>query len=211
MNFLHALFPFLEELDNGTILKKIFTLLFESVGWILLILLPLISIVSVFKALQMPGINFKIVVVLIVMFVLVCSFGYIVSQIHFYHSRKIRRLPPSPFTITPVIIEIIRMTGEILAAFMIMSGIISTAVAILVNFNDYTFTEFSFSNYFPSFIEGPYGILIGLLVGFFTLILFYFFSEIYYVLIDIALNIRRLNKPDSPTIDLSHEINEPFH
>lgn len=192
MEALNYLFPFLNKLDNGAFIRKIIKTLLKFAGWVFLIGGVILSLVFLIQSFSSSSITIGSILAFLLVALVIISLGYTISQIHFYHAKNINELPDSPFTITPIIIQIIRMTGEILATFIISAGLISFILIVFMANSDSS-VFYQFRIFFPSIISGPYAILISIALAFTCILIFYFISEIYNVLIDIAINVRLLN------------------
>ena len=204
------LFPFLKNLNNGTIIRKILATIIRISAFALVCFVVCMSIYAFIEAVKIDltiGMLFGLIFVLL----LLILFSFIAMQIQLFHANEIINLPNSPFTITPIISIYFRMTGEIYALLIITCGIILFFLTIFsasgaLGFLPYSgllptdiIREFRFGNWNgANIIISSFTIL---LAAFFSalsvLMISYLISELLVVITDIAVNVRKLLPKES--------------
>lgn len=201
MNPLTFLHPYLKKINDGVFIKKSISGIVSVIGWIILAISFIGSLIFLIKGLNTEHISIGLVISILLAAVIFFILGLFIFQIHVFHSIEIKQLLKSPFTVTPIISILIKLTGEIIALYIFFIGIISF-VALLFIGNTQILNGFmgeigGFSRELSGFLGGPVmvacGILfISFLISLFVLMIFYYFSEKVLVSVDIAINIRRL-------------------
>ncbi|MBK9328167.1 MAG: zinc ribbon domain-containing protein [Sphingobacteriales bacterium] len=201
MNPLTFLFPFLKKINDGFFIKKSTSSIVSVIGWIILIISSIGSLIFLIKGLDTDNITIGLVISIILASALFFILGIFIFQIHAYHSAEIKQLPKSPFTVTPIISILLKLTGEIIALYIFLIGVVSF-VALLFIGNTYILNGFlgelgGLSRELSGYLGGPVMVACGLLFisflsALFMLMIFYYFSEKVLVSTDIATNIRRM-------------------
>lgn len=122
-----------------------------------------------------------------------------VAQILFYRAQAVNNLGDSPFTVIPIVSQLLRGTGEVYAAVATVLGLGGALFIWLTKENPLGLVG-GFARLLPDSARAAGGSFAGgllflgwlLVVGFVVLILFYFLAETSVVLADIARNTRRL-------------------
>lgn len=201
MNPLTFLYPYLKKINDGFFIKKSISGIVSVIGWVILAISSIGSLIFLIKGLDTDHISIGLVISIILAAIIFFILGLFIFQIHVFHSIEIKQLPKSPFTVTPIISILLKLTGEIIALYILFIGVVSF-VALLFIGNTYMLNNFigeigGLSRELSGFLGGPVmvacGILfISFLCSLFTLMIFYYFSEKVLVSTDIATNIRRL-------------------
>lgn len=123
-------------------------------------------------------------------------------QFAFYHAKEIDELHNSPYTITPIISILLKLTGEVYAFCIIIVGIQFFFIHI-IGFNGYYFSFigyiFDLLRMYSNINSGDVFLILPLsfLSAFICLIFFYFLAEMFVVMTDIAVNVRLLVKMEN--------------
>jgi len=182
------LYPLLESLSKGSLIRKVMVFLFRLIG-----VLTLIGGVYLFINAIGHAPDFWFVVLLIL--VLIASL--ISIQIWFYRAGAISKLDDSDFTVIPIFSHVFRAFGETYALYTL---IISIGGMLILWFSNYVYNLFDFVRFIPfigfdaTFIGGIIFFLVSIVAAFFVLLLTYFLAENILVLVEIAKNTRSLRK-----------------
>ena len=209
------IFPFLKNLNNGTILRKILATIIRISAFALVCFVVCISIYAFIEAIKME-LTVGMFLGLVFILLLLVLFSFIAMQIQLYHANEIVNLPNSPFTITPVISIYFRMFGEIYALLIIIVGIILFFLTLFsasgaMGFLPFSgllptdiIREFRFGNWSGEniFLASITILLAAFFSALFVLMSSYLISELLVVITDIAINVRQLlpkgNRQNSP-------------
>ncbi|HUM03985.1 MAG TPA: hypothetical protein VLT90_00905 [Terriglobales bacterium] len=135
--------------------------------------------------------------------VLIAAAVFAVAQIYLYRAQTVRELEESPFTIIPILSILFRTTGEsyaVLAVAFGLGGCLFTWLSgmsprmLLAGMGDFLPPMLAAGGSGQSFVDGLMFLVIMVLAAFGSLVLFYALAELVIVLVDIALNVRRLVK-----------------
>lgn len=200
------LHPFLKKLNDGIVIRKVLANFVRLLSVLILIAVVVAFLYSFYLIIRfgsninMDGfVAFKIVMYDTLIFLFLIVFAIFQLQIAFYHAKEIEILPNSPFTITPIISILIKLTGEIYAFSIIIIGILTFLIG-LIGYN--SFISNNFGSILNNDLLGGFEYLargeiilvlpLSLLSAFAALIIFYFFAELLVVITDIAVNVRLL-------------------
>ena len=163
-NFCH---PFLDKLSDGKILKHGFSIFFYIIG-------VLFFLASALFGYQFLDIDVNIwSVILFVSFVFT---GWILFQICWYRARSVKSVPDSQFVVSAIFSIFIRSLGEMAATVFTVTGFVAGLVPLL-------------SDQRGAIADaGPVAIVVGPIIGFLVITLFYFIAERLSVLPQIAVN-----------------------
>jgi hypothetical protein len=196
-NALMFLYPALDALSDGRIIRRTVTALLRVEG-VLNLLFGLIVFIAILKesfraegmSITIGGIVFAVVLAAAI----VC-----VSQIQFYRANSVEALGESTFTVIPIVSILFRMVGECYAVFAVALGAGGCFFFWLAGHSPFEMLPLgAISHFFPTgsegsaFVGGLLFLLWSLMAAFFVLIIFYFLAELTLVWADIARNIRHL-------------------
>ena len=190
------IYPVLNSLNNGGIIRKSIAVLLRILG----LLSALVGIVAALAALKysfqgdhiettLGGLVFTIVVLL--------AFWCIV-QIYFYRAGRIAELRDSEFTIIPVVSILFRLLGEITATGLVAIGVGGCALCWFAGMSPGNLLSDigpMFSFFSPAgggFLGGIVFVIQFIVLAFCCLMGFYFLAELTNVATDIARNTRSM-------------------
>lgn len=186
-NIFQIIYPFLDKLSLGRTLRNIIYWLWK----ISAVVYGIFALYLIFQILSNAHDFGKFLLGIIACILIVLSW-WIIAQIYFYRADKVRSLEDSDFTVIPIIAQMLRLTGEILAAMIVI-------IAVLVALVGGRYIGYQYLNFLPWFSEivgiGNSSIVVLLLViaaamvyAFWFLVIFYFLAELLSVGVTIAHN-----------------------
>jgi len=209
MNFLTLIYPVLDSLQKGKVIRYYVAWLLRLFG-VAIVLAGLYAIIQLFKlSLQSPDATYTIAGFLACAIIAIAVF--LVLQVCLYRAEKIIELGDSEFTVIPVISQYLRWIGEVLASVVIVIGLVAIIFFIFVGSQGNNPAQ----EYLPRYLQyGSSPIVILLALPFVTvvyslgfIIFFYFLAELVNVNVDMARNIRKLvDGSNSPFIEEHEEI-----
>ena len=118
--------------------------------------------------------------------------AYMIAHVTFLRAKNILELPASDYTVMPVVSKLSRLAGEVVACKSLGIAIFCGGVVILLG----TAAETK-----PSFLGGNAAVYAlvaasALIFGFASLVVSYLVAEFLSALVDIAKNVKALQKPD---------------
>jgi hypothetical protein len=185
-NLFQIIYPFLDKLSLGKTLRSIVYWLWK----ISAVIYGIFALYLIFQILSNAH-DFGKFLLGIIACILIVLAWWIIAQIYFYRADKVKQLADSDFTVIPIIAQMLRLAGEILAALIIISAVIVVLVG--------GYFGYQYLNLLPYFSDvsqlggnSVVALLIVILSGvgyaFFFLIFFYFLAEIVSVGVTIAQN-----------------------
>ncbi len=194
------LYPFLDKLKNGSIIRQIFALMFR-ISAVLFALAMLIGAIMSIKQGFREYATWQMTITSLVVAFIILGLGLLIFQIYFYHAKEIEDLGDSPFTLSPIAAIFIRTAGEVYALiFLLVGGISFISLLILgenrgfsLPYHDIPFVgEILGATNNSSFLSGLVVLVYCFVLAFFSLMLSYFIAERIIVATDMATNIRIL-------------------
>jgi len=133
--------------------------------------------------------------------VLLAGAVFAVAQIYLYRAQTVRDLEESPFTIIPILSILFRTTGESYAVLAVAFGVGGCLFTWLSGMSPRMLLA-GMGDFLPpmlagggqSFVDGLVFLVFMVVAAFASLVAFYALAELVVVLVDIALNVRRLVK-----------------
>lgn len=189
----------LSTLSQGKVIRSSISAVLQ-LGAVLVLIGALLAIVQILKlSFQMQSAAATFGGVLFAILLAAGLFG--VSQVYLYRAQSVRQLDDSPFTVIPIVSILFRAAGETYAIIAIAGGIGGCLYTWLSGSSPATLVP-NLGPFAPNLAgaetgNGPFldGLLLfaGLAVmAFVSLVLAYALAEIVVVIIDIALNVRRI-------------------
>ena len=187
-SILTFLYPLLESLSKGSLIRKVMIFLFRLIGVLIFIGGIYFFINAIGHA---PDFWF------VILFILVLIASLISIQIWFYRANAISQLDDSDFTVISIFSHVFRAFGEIYALYTL---VISIGGVLILWFSNYVYNLMEFTRYIPlvgldsTFVGGILFFIASIVAAFFVLLLSYFLAENILVLVEIAKNTRPLRK-----------------
>ena len=189
-------------LAEGSVIRKAIAVIMRLAAVLILLggLLALIQILKVSFQLQSAAATIGGLFVA----VLVAAAAFAIAQIYLYRAQSVHELEDSPFTIIPILSIMFRTTGEAYAVGALALGVGGCVFTWLSGMNPAMLLS-GMGGMMPtipglnemggqSFISGLVFLVTMIIAAFGALIAFYALAELVIVLVDIALNVRRLVK-----------------
>ncbi len=182
--------PVLTLISQGKFFTKVFT-------WLLRLIACLILIGLLFGSYRLwyPlsfGFDVKIFFSNLFLQILFAAFVYIVINIIWYRSVDIDTLPQSAdYVVIPVCVIFLKMIGEIMAVFYVLGGLAACIAIWIAGAVPMAIPGIASIAGGGGFAGGLTAIILGPILGFLLLGLFYFIAEQISVFVDIARNTRR--------------------
>jgi hypothetical protein len=168
--FFNLCHPILDKLSDGIVLKQGFRIFFYVVG----VLSLLGGILLGYQPLSVDVNVWSIILLLATTFT-----GWIIFQICWYRARTIKAVQDSEFVVSAIFAIFIRSIGEIAATILVITGFITGLVALFSDAGGYTDDA------------GAVFIVVGPIMGFLAIALFYFIAERLSALPTIAVNMSK--------------------
>lgn len=170
-----------------------------QVGAVVVLLAGLLAVIQILKlAFQMQEATATIGGLLLAVLMAAALFG--VAQIYLYRAQSIRELEDSPFTVIPILSILFRTTGEAYAVFAVAFGVGGCLFTWLSGMSPRMLLA-AMGDFLPpmlggaggsSFVDGLMFLVFMVLAAFASLVAFYALAELVIVLVDIAINVRRV-------------------
>ncbi|HYV92774.1 MAG TPA: zinc ribbon domain-containing protein [Chitinophagales bacterium] len=202
-NIFQIIYPFLDRLSLGKTLRTIIYWLWK----ISVVVYGIFALYLIFKILSTVD-DFGPFLLGLVACILIVLAWWIIAQIFFYRADKVRQLPDSEFTVIPIVAQLLRLSGELLAAVIIIVGV----VAVLIG----GYLGIQYLDLLPYFRDatrslGGNNSIVGLLLivllavvyAFWCIVIFYFLAEIVSVGVTIAQNSIAIRQMLSSGVSLS--------
>jgi hypothetical protein len=182
--------PVLQLISVGHFFRKAFAIFLQILAAVIAIA-GLVSWITVWKS--VAGQDFSLILGIIIFQLFFVIAIYMVVHTMFIRAGDISALPDSDYTVIPIVSIALKLCGEIYACF---SAVVAIAGGILIWFiggNAFHFIRKS-SLFMPAFgygsdfLGGLMFIVVGWLVAFLVLLVFYFLAETVIVMADIAKN-----------------------
>ena len=192
----------LSALAEGNVLRNAIALVMR-VGAVLILLGGLLLVIQILKmSFQLPSATATIGGLLLAVLLAVACFA--VSQIYLLRAQSVHDLEDSPFTVIPILSILFRASGEAYAVGAIAFGVGGCLFTWLSGTSP-TMLLSGLGGFMPpfpglnelggqSFVSGLIFLVTMIIAGFTALVVFYALSELVVVLVDIAINVRRLVK-----------------
>ena len=137
-SILTFLYPLLESLSKGSLIRKVMIFLFRLIGVLIFIGGIYFFINAIGHA---PDFWF------VILFILVLIASLISIQIWFYRANAISQLDDSDFTVISIFSHVFRAFGEIYALYTL---VISIGGVLILWFSNYVYNLMEFTRYIPS-------------------------------------------------------------
>ncbi|MGD0015706.1 MAG: hypothetical protein ABSD56_15015 [Bryobacteraceae bacterium] len=206
MSPLSFLYPVLDALSDGRIIRKSMVLALRILG-VLAAAGGVYTLVKLLKEIFDRTVPTEVTLGGLVLAILLLAGTACVVQICFYRARSVSRLGESAFTVVPIVSILFRWIGEVYAtilATLAVGGCLFLWFAgsgpgmLLGPLRD--FAPVSPFNVNSIFLYGLIFLVYVLMAAFVMLVLAYFLAESTLVMVDIALNIRRLVGGPAPAV-----------
>jgi hypothetical protein len=173
------------------------------VGAVLILLAGLLVVIQVLKmAFQISSATATIGGLVVA--VLLAGAFFAVAQIYLFRAQSVHDLEDSPFTIIPILSILFRASGESYAVGALAFGVGGCLFTWLSGMSP-TILLSALGGFMPpipglnelggqSFVSGLVFLVTMIIAGFAALVAFYALAELVVVLVDIAINVRRLVK-----------------
>jgi hypothetical protein len=189
-------------LAEGSVIRKAIAVIMRLAAVLILLggLLALIQILKVSFQLQSAAATIGGLFVA----VLVAAAAFAIAQIYLYRAQSVHELEDSPFTIIPILSIMFRTAGEAYAVGALALGVGGCVFTWLSGMNPAMLLS-AMGEMMPpipglnelggqSFVSGLVFLVTMIIAAFGALVAFYALAELVIVLVDIALNVRRLVK-----------------
>jgi uncharacterized membrane protein (DUF485 family) len=191
----------LRALSEGKVIRNSIAVVLQ-VAAVLVLLAGLLGLIQILKlSFQSPAATATIGGLVVALLLMVGIFS--VSQIYLFRAQSIRELEDSPFTVIPILSILFRTMGETYAVVALAAGVGGCLFTWLSGTSPRALLS-GFGGFMPSMPAGGESFLDGLIffaslaaAAFASLVVFYALAELVGVLVDIAINVRRLGKRDA--------------
>jgi hypothetical protein len=189
-------------LAQGMVIRSSIAVVMQ-VAAVLILLGGLLAVIQVLKiSFQFPSATATIGGLLVAVLLAAASFA--VAQIYLFRAQSVHELEDSPFTIIPILSILFRTAGEAYAVGALAVGVAGCLFTWLSGMNPATLLA-AMGEFMPpipglnevggqSFVVGLVFLATLTIAAFVALIVFYALAELVVVLVDIAINVRRLVK-----------------
>lgn len=197
----------LNALSQGKVIRKSITVVLQ-IGAVLVLLSALVMLVLILKQSFQAGTSASATIGGIIVALLLAAALFAVSQIYLFRANSVRELDDSPFTVIPILSILFRAAGETYAVVALALGIGGCVFTWLTGANPGTPLSAIGGNLGPfapalagqtgngPFLDGLV-FLAGLAVmAFVALVSFYAMAEIVVMIVDIAINVRKIESRD---------------
>jgi hypothetical protein len=193
----------LNALSQGKVIRKSIALVLQ-IGAVLVLLAALVLLVLILKQSFQSGTSAGVTIGGIIVALLLTGALFAVSQIYLFRANSVRELDDSPFTVIPIVSILFRAAGETYAVVALAFGIGGCLFTWLSGFSPAGLLSVVGANMGP--LASPFGgqtgngpfldgllFLAGLAVmAFVALVSFYALAEMVVVIVDIAINVRKI-------------------
>ncbi len=192
----------LRALAEGSVLRRSIAVVMQ-VAAVLILLGGLLAVIQILKmSFQMSSAAATIGGVFVAVLLGGAAFG--VAQIYLFRAQSVYELEDSPFTVVPILSILFRAAGEAYAVGALALGVGGCLFTWLSGMNPAALLS-GMGTFMPSlsgmsevagqsFVSGLVFLATTVIAGFVALVAFYALSELVVVLVDIAINVRRLVK-----------------
>jgi len=181
----------LDIISQGKLFRKVFAIVLRVCG-ILIIIASVVGFIALWKIIfqlpQLPAFGIVGGIIFLLFFIVT---SYMIVHTLFIRAENINKLSSTDFTVISIVSIFLKLVGEIYACF---GSFIAVGGGILIWFaGSYAYpiireiVPFA-PGFGETFVGGILFILVGLLLTFFILVLFYFLAEEVVVFADIARN-----------------------
>jgi hypothetical protein len=192
----------LRSLSEGQIIRSSIAIVLQ-VAAALVLVAGLFALIQILKfSFQFPSATATIGGLFVAVLIVAATFA--VSQICLFRAQSIRELEDSPFTVVPILSILFRTTGETYAVVAIAVGVGGCIFTWLSGLNPRLLLS-GIGEFMPSIPAGGETFLDGLIflatlaaAAFASLVVFYALAELVVVMVDIAINVRRLTQRENP-------------
>jgi hypothetical protein len=197
----------LNALSEGKVIRRSIAVVLQ-IGAVLVLIAALVMLVLILKQSFQAGTSAGATVGGIIMALLLAAALFGVSQIYLFRANSVRELADSPFTVVPIVSILFRAAGESYAVVGLALGVGGCVFTWLTGANPgglLTVIGSNFGPFTPALAgqtgNGPFldGLvfLAGLaIMAFVALVSFYALAEMVVVIVDIALNVRKIENRD---------------
>jgi len=194
---------------GGESFGVILTEAMAQVGAVLILLCGVLVVITVLKlSFQISSAAATIGGLLLAVLLAIAFFA--VSQIYLLRAQSVHDLEDSPFTIIPILSILFRASGEAYAVGALAFGVGGCLFTWLSGMSP-TMLLSGLGGFMPpipglnelggqSFVSGLIFLVTMIIAGFTALVVFYALSELVVVLVDIAINVRRLVKAQAVAV-----------
>jgi len=197
----------LNALAQGKVIRRSIAVVLQ-IGAVLVLLTALVMLVLILKQSFQSGTSAGATIGGIIVGLLLAVALFAVSQIYLFRANSVRELDDSPFTVVPIVSILCRAAGETYAVVALALGVGGCVFTWLSGANPGTLLTAIGSNLGPfapalagetgngPFLDGLV-FLAGLAVmAFIALVSFYALAEIVVMIVDIAVNVRKIESRD---------------
>lgn len=189
------LYPVLDTLNNGRVVRKFSAMLLQVVGVLSTVgalILVLLVIKFGFQSNDISATLGGIVFAAVLLFASACNI-----QIYLYRARKILALEDSEITIIPIVSIVFRLIGELYCIWMLSIGLGGCLFIWLAHFNPQSLLS-GMGSFMPpvptsdGFLGGIFFLVYLSVFAAGALLFFYFLAECSLIAVDMAKNLRKL-------------------
>jgi hypothetical protein len=193
-------------LSEGRVIRNSIAIVLQ-VAAVLILLAGLLALIQILKlSFQLSSATATVGGLVVAIFVAGAVFA--VSQIYLFRAHSVRQLEDSPFTVVPILSILFRTAGETYAVLALALGVGGCLFTWFSGMNPRSLLG-GLGDLMPNMPAGGASFLDGLIflatlaaVAFLSLVIFYALAELVVVTVDIAINIRRIAKPEAPSSSL---------
>lgn len=197
----------LNALSQGRVIRRSIAVVLQ-IGAVLVLLTALVMLVLILKQSFQAGTSAGATIGGIIVALLLTAALFAVSQIYLFRANSVRELDDSPFTVIPILSILFRAAGETYAVVALGLGLGGCVFTWVSGANPGTLLAAIGSNLGPfapavagetgngPFLDGL-AFLAGLVVmAFIALVSFYALAELVLMIVDIAINVRKIESRD---------------
>ena len=196
----------LNALSEGRVIRRSIAAVLQ-IGAVLVLVTALVMLVLILKQSFQAGTSAGATIGGIIVALLLAAALFAVSQIYLFRANSVRELEDSPFTVIPIVSILLRVAGETYAVVALALGLGGCVFTWVSGANPGTLLTAIGNNlgpFAPAVAEtgnGPFldglAFLAGLAVmAFIALVSFYALAELVVMIVDIAINVRRIESRD---------------
>lgn len=197
----------LHSLSEGKVIRSSIATILQ-IGAVLTLLGALVALVMILKySFQMPTAGGTIGGIILAVLLVAALFA--VAQIYLFRAQSVRELGDSPFTVIPILSILFRAAGETYAVGALAWGVGGCLFIWISGTNPMMLLQ-NLGTFIPNipgmadtagtsspFLEGII-FLFGMVIGaFVALVAFYALAELVVVIVDIAMNVRKIEGRES--------------
>lgn len=197
----------LHSLSEGKVIRSSIATILQ-IGAVLTLLGALVALVVILKySFQMQSTGATIGGIILAVLIVAALFA--VAQIYLFRAQSVRELGDSPFTVIPILSILFRAAGETYAVASLAWGVGGCLFIWLSGMNPMILLQNvgTFIPNFPGmadtsaasspFLEGLIFLVGMVIAAFVSLVVFYALAELVVVIVDIAMNVRKIEGRDS--------------